>query len=84
MNQGKIIQIIGAVVDVEFPDQLPALYNAITTKTANEKELVLETVQHLGANRVRAVSMGSTDGLQRGVEAEDTGSPISVPVGEEV
>ncbi|MCK4591891.1 F0F1 ATP synthase subunit beta [Candidatus Parcubacteria bacterium] len=84
MNQGKIVQIIGAVVDIEFQDQLPALYNAIKTKTSNGKELVLETVQHLGANRVRAVSMGSTDGLQRGAEAEDTGSPISVPVGEEV
>ena len=84
MNTGKIVQIIGAVVDVEFQDQLPALYNAIKTKTADGKELVLETVQHLGANRVRAVSMGSTDGLQRRAEAEDTGSPISVPVGEEV
>jgi len=84
MNTGKIIQIIGAVVDVEFPDQLPALYNAIITKTANGKELTLETVQHLGANRVRTVSMGSTDGLQRGAEVEDTGSPISMPVGEEV
>ena len=84
MDTGKIIQIIGAVVDVEFPDQLPALYNAIKTKTSDGKELTLETVQHLGANRVRAVSMGSTDGLQRGAEAEDTGSPISVPVGEEV
>ena len=84
MNTGKIIQIIGAVVDVEFSDQLPALYNAIKTKTANGKELTLETVQHLGANRVRTVSMGSTDGLQRGSEAEDTGSPISMPVGEEV
>ena len=84
MNQGKIIQIIGAVVDVEFSDQLPALYNAITTKTASGKELTLETVQHLGANRVRTVSMSSTDGLQRGAEVEDTGSPISMPVGEEV
>ncbi|MCK5122687.1 MAG: F0F1 ATP synthase subunit beta [Candidatus Pacebacteria bacterium] len=84
MNTGKIIQIIGAVVDVEFPDQLPALYNAITTKTADGKELTLETVQHLGANRVRTVSMSSTDGLQRGAEVEDTGSPISMPVGEEV
>lgn len=84
MNTGKIIQIIGAVVDVEFPDQLPALYNAVKTKTANGKELTLETVQHLGANRIRTVSMGSTDGLQRGSEAEDTGSPISMPVGEEV
>ena len=84
MNTGKIVQIIGAVVDIEFQDQLPALYNAIKTKTSDDKELVLETVQHLGANRVRAVSMGSTNGLQRGIEAEDTGTPISVPVGEEV
>ncbi len=84
MNTGKIVQIIGAVVDVEFQDQLPALYNAIKTKTSDGKELVLETVQHLGANRVRTVSMGSSDGLRRGTEAEDTGSPISVPVGEEV
>jgi len=84
MNTGKIVQIIGAVVDIEFQDQLPALYNAIKTKTSDGNELVLETVQHLGANRVRAVSMGSTNGLQRGIEAEDTGSPISVPVGEEV
>ena len=84
MNTGKIIRIIGAVVDVEFPDQLPALYNAITTKTANGKEITLEIVQHLGANRVRTVSMSSTDGLQRGAEVEDTGSPITMPVGEEV
>ena len=84
MNTGKIIRIIGAVVDVEFSDQLPALYNAITTKTADGKELTLEIVQHLGANRVRTVSMSSTDGLQRGAEVEDTGSPISMPVGEEV
>ena len=84
MNTGKIVQIIGAVVDVEFQDQLPALYNAIKTKTTDKKELVLETVQHLGANRVRTVSMGSTDGLQRGAEAEDTNAPISVPVGEEI
>ncbi len=84
MNTGKIVQIVGAVVDIEFQDQLPALYNAIKTKTSDGKELVLETVQHLGANRVRTVSMGSTDGLQREVEAQDTGAPISVPVGEEV
>jgi len=84
MNTGKIIQIIGAVVDVEFTDQLPALYNAITTKTANGKKLTLEVVQHLGANRVRTVSMSSTDGLQRGTEVEDTDAPISMPVGEEV
>jgi len=84
MNTGKIVQVIGAVVDVEFQDQLPSIYNAIKTKTSDGKELVLETVQHLGANRVRTVSMGSTDGLQRGTGVEDTGAPISVPVGEEV
>ncbi len=84
MNTGKIVQIIGAVVDIEFQDQLPALYNAIKTKTSDGKDLVLETVQHLGANRVRAVSMGSTDGLQRETKAEDAGSPITVPVGKEV
>ncbi|MCK4525122.1 MAG: F0F1 ATP synthase subunit beta, partial [Candidatus Andersenbacteria bacterium] len=84
MNTGKIVQVIGAVVDVEFQDQLPALYNAIKTKTSDGKEVTMETVQHLGANRVRAVSMASTDGLQRDAEVEDSGSPISVPVGEEV
>jgi len=84
MNKGKIAQIIGTVVDVEFEDQLPAIYNAIITKTANGKDLVMETVQHLGSGRVRAIAMDSTDGLQRGTEVEDTGSPISVPVGEEV
>ena len=83
MNKGKIIQVIGTVVDIEFQDQLPALYNAIKVKTSDGKELILETAQHLGANRVRTVSMGSTDGLQRGAEAKDTGSPITVPVGEE-
>jgi len=84
MNTGKIVQVIGAVVDVEFQDQLPSLYNAIKTKSSDGREIVLETVQHLGANRVRTVSMGSTDGLQRGSAVEDTGAPISVPVGEEV
>ena len=84
MNTGKIVQVIGAVVDIEFQDQLPSLYNAIETNVSNEKKLILETVQHLGANRVRTVAMGSTDGLKRGTEARDTGSSISVPVGREV
>ncbi len=81
---GKIVRIIGAVVDVEFQGELPFIYNALKIKTKNGGELILETVQHLGANVVRTVSMGSTDGLQRGVEVEDTGSTITVPVGEEV
>lgn len=84
MNKGKIVQIIGTVVDVEFQDQLPAIYNALKTKTSSGKEVILETIQHLGANRVRAVAMDSTDGLQREIKAEDLGSPISIPVGEEV
>jgi F-type H+-transporting ATPase subunit beta len=84
MSKGKVAQIIGTVVDIEFEDQLPSIYNAITTKTAEGKDLVLETVQHLGSGRVRAIAMDSTDGLQRGAEVEDTGAPISVPVGEEV
>lgn len=84
MSKGKVVQIIGTVVDIEFEDQLPSIYNAIKTKTENGKELVLETVQHLGSGRVRAIAMDSTDGLQRGAEVEDMGAPISVPVGEEV
>ena len=83
-NTGKIVRIIGAVVDVEFQKELPSIYNALKVKTAENGELILETVQHLGGNVVRTVSMGSTDGLQRGTEVEDTGSPITVPVGEEV
>jgi len=83
-NTGKIVRVIGAVVDVEFQEDLPSLYNALKIKTSEGKELILETVQHLGSNVVRTVSMGSTDGLQRGTEVEDTGSPITVPVGEEV
>ena len=83
-NTGKIVRIIGAVVDVEFQEELPSIYNALKVKTAENGELILETVQHLGGNVVRTVSMGSTDGLQRGTEVEDTGSPITVPVGEEV
>jgi len=84
MNKGKVVQIIGTVVDIEFEDQLPSIYNAIRTKTENGNDLFLETVQHLGSNRVRAIAMDSTDGLQRGAEVEDTDAPISVPVGEEV
>lgn len=84
MSTGKIAQIIGTVVDIEFEGQLPAIYNALKTKTADGKDLYLETVQHLGSGSVRAIAMDSTDGLQRETEVEDTGAPISVPVGEEV
>ena len=82
-NKGKIIQIIGAVIDVHFEDELPSLYNAIEV-FFNEEKIVLEVVQHLGDDAVRCISMHPTDGMTRGMEAIDTGSPISVPVGEEV
>lgn len=82
-NTGTIIQIIGAVVDIRFENELPSLYNAI--EVPFDKEIiVLEVMQHLGDNTVRCISMDSTDGLKRGMEAIDTGGPITVPVGEEV
>ncbi len=78
MASGKVIQITGPVVDVEFPaGSLPAIYNALEIG-----DLVVEVQQHLGNNWVRTVAMSSTDGLARGVDAVDTGKPISVPVGE--
>ena len=81
-NTGKILQIIGAVLDIRFDGELPALYNAIEVMNSGEP-VVLEVAQHLGDNTVRCISMSSTDGLVRGMEATDTGAPISVPVGEE-
>jgi F-type H+/Na+-transporting ATPase subunit beta len=80
-NVGKISQVIGAVVDVEFGEKLPKIYDALELKNGDQK-LVLEVNQHLGGHRVRTVAMGSTDGLRRGIEVVDTGSPIKVPVGE--
>ena len=85
MATGKIKQIIGAVVDVEFPaGQLPDIYNAVQVKHdmgQGEYVLTMETMQHLGNNAVRCVALSSTDGLKRGMEASDTGSPIMAPVG---
>src|SRR3989344_3911657 len=85
MNKGKIIQIIGSVVDVEFLEGsgLPEIYNALLIKGPQGK-VVLETVKHLDSEKVRAISLQSTDGLERGLEVEDTGKQISVPVGDEV
>jgi F-type H+-transporting ATPase subunit beta len=79
---GKIIQVIGPVVDVEFAEEsgLPALNNALSVKTGSG-ELVLEVAKHLEPGKLRAISLGSTDGLARGTEVLDTGAPISVPVG---
>jgi F-type H+-transporting ATPase subunit beta len=79
---GKITQVLGAVVDVQFDGDLPAILNALHLQNQG-KLLVLEVAQHLGENTVRTIAMDSTDGLVRGQEASDTGSPISVPVGNE-
>jgi len=79
---GKITQVIGAVVDVQFDDELPAILNALECDN-NGQRLVLEVAQHLGESTVRCIAMDTTDGLVRGCEVEDTGEPISVPVGPE-
>ena len=89
MNKGKVIQVLSSVVDVEFKNSLPAINNALTIKIDKENNdgiginLTLEVSLHLGNSIVRCIAMGSTDGLRRGMEVVDTGSPISVPVGEE-
>lgn len=85
-NSGKVIQIIGPVVDIKFESgELPEIYNAISVKDEKQKrEVICEVEMHLGENNVRAVAMTSTDGLVRGMEAVDLGRPISVPVGKEV
>ena len=83
-NAGKIIQVIGPVVDVEFSGELPSIYTALEVKLSNGENLILETHQHIGGNRARTVAMGSTDGISRRMEVIDTGAPISVPVGKEV
>ena len=81
-NIGFVTQIIGPVLDIEFPEgTLPAIYSAIKIETADGAGNIVEVQQLLGDNKVRAVSMRSTDGLKRGVEAVDLGTPISVPVG---
>jgi len=87
-NIGKIVQIIGPVVDVEFSESLPKIYNALKIQLPDSSgsktnQLILETNQHIGGNKARAVAMGSTDGLRRGMEVVDTNTPISVPVGKE-
>src|SRR5687767_141574 len=87
MNKGKIVQVIGPVVDVEFTDTLPAIYNALTVDylyLGQPSKLTLEVQQHLGDKWVRAVAMSTTEGLKRGMEITDTGAPISMPVGEAV
>ena len=83
MGNGKVVQVIGTVVDLEFPpDQLPSLFNAVVIDNGGEK-LTLEVEQHVGNSWVRCLALGPTEGLARGVEAIDTGSPVTVPVGQE-
>ena len=82
MATGKVTQVIGTVVDVEFPaEEMPSIYNALETSIAGER-LVLEVEQHIGNNWVRCLALGATEGLVRGVDAVDTGNPVSVPVGD--
>ncbi|MBU3804656.1 MAG: F0F1 ATP synthase subunit beta, partial [Candidatus Cellulosilyticum pullistercoris] len=83
-NVGHIVQIIGPVLDVKFSaDHMPAIYNAIEVKMQDGTTLVAEVAQHLGDDIVRCIAMSATEGLVRGMEAADTGAPISVPVGTE-
>ena len=82
-NKGTLLQIIGPVIDARFEEKLPSIYNALIIKFEDGRQLVAEVQQHLGNNVVRAVAMDGTDGLKRGLEVIDTGSPIKVPVGRE-
>jgi len=85
MSTGTVVQVIGAVIDAHFPEELPAIYNALTVPLERDGEvtaLVCEVQQHLGDDKVRAVAMDATDGLARGVVITDTGRPMTVPVGE--
>src|SRR4051795_9828919 len=86
-NVGSVEQVTGVVIDAVFPDGLPEIYSAITIETPGDgdgepTQLVCEVQQHLGDDRVRAVAMDATDGIQRGAKVTDTGNPITVPVGD--
>jgi len=87
MNIGKVVQVVGPVVDVEFPDALPPIYNALTVDYEVDNQpvsLTLEVQQHLGDRWVRTISMSGTEGIKRGFKVTDSGEPISMPVGDEV
>src|SRR2546423_11817735 len=87
MNTGRIVKVLGPVVDVEFPGALPGIYNALTVEYEVQKQptkVTLEVQQHLGDKWVRAISMSGTEGLKRGFEVTDSGGPISMPVGDGV
>jgi len=82
-KEGKITRVVGPVVDIEFENELPALFNALESEL-DGKKIIFEVEQHIGLKEVRTISMGSTDGLMRGQKVVDTGSPITVPVGQKV
>ena len=83
-NIGTLVQIIGPVLDIKFPaDALPKLLNAITITAPDGHVVTVEVAQHIGQDTVRCIAMQSTDGLVRGMDAVDTGAPLSVPVGRE-
>ncbi|HXR61096.1 MAG TPA: hypothetical protein VN732_07215 [Solirubrobacterales bacterium] len=87
-NVGRVEQVTGVVIDAVFPDQLPEIFSAVTIETSGgdgdgeSAVLVCEVQQHLGDDRVRAVAMDATDGIERGAAVTDTGGPITVPVGD--
>src|SRR5687768_1004110 len=81
---GKVKQIIGAVVDVQFEGQLPEIFNALEIKRENGDKLVLEVQQHLGEDSVRCIAMDGTEGLTRGLDTVDTGAPITMPARDEI
>ena len=82
MNTGKVVQVLGPVVDVIFEDgELPEIFTALEINTESTGKLICEVQQHLGENTVRTVSMGATEGLSRGIDVKDLGSPITTPVG---
>ena len=82
-NVGKVKQVIGAVIDVQFDGTLPEIYNSLELKKENGDILVLEVQQHLGEDSVRTIAMDGTEGLTRGQKVLDTGAPIRVPAGPE-
>ena len=85
MSTGKIVQVMGPVVDVEFEtEELPEIFSALEIKLEGDSRLICEVQQHLGESTVRTVSMGSTDGLYRGMDVKDLGETISTPVGQGV
>lgn len=83
VNTGRISQIVGVVIDVEFDKDVPAIYNALSIAKDDGSQLILEVAQHLSSKSVRAISLGSTDGLRRDMEVKDTGAPISMPIGKD-